>query len=191
MFAFKNKYYLIIESTKDIDLSTIKKVLKFNIIYRYQNIHENVERLLRFRSICKNKRINFFVSNNIKLAMFLKADGAYISAHNRDLRIAQFKNSKLKIIGSAHNLKELNLKILQGCSDILVSRLFKTSYTFKAGFLGVVKYNLLPQLKKGSLVPLGGIRLSNLNKLKTVKCNSIALLSEIKKKPTKIISRLF
>ena len=150
-----------------------------------------MEKLLKFRSICKNKRINFYVANNIKLALFLKADGAYISAHNKSLRITQLKRSKLKIIGSAHNLKELNLKILQGCSEILFSRLFKTSYVFKSSFLGVVKYNLLCHQKKSNLIALGGIRLSNLNKLKMVKSSSIALLSEIKKKPTKIISRLF
>ena len=35
MFAFKKKYYLIIESIKDIDLRKIKKRGKFVIIYRY------------------------------------------------------------------------------------------------------------------------------------------------------------
>ena len=45
------------------------------------------------------------------MALFLKADGIYISAHNKDLSLARFKNSKYKIIGSAHNIKELNLKI--------------------------------------------------------------------------------
>ena len=190
MFAFKKKYFLLIESIKDIDLSNIKTTNKFNIIYRNKNNYENIDKLLKFRKICKSKRINFYISNSHKLALLLKADGIYISAHNKDLSLTRFKNSKYKIIGSAHNIKELNLKILQGCSDILFSRLFKTSYTFKPGFLGVIKYNLLSTLKKKNLVPLGGIRLANLNKLKMVKCNSIALLSEIKKKPA-ISSRLF
>ena len=44
---------------------------------------------------------------------------------------------------------------------------------------------------KENLVPLGGIKLSNLNKLNLVKSNSFALLSEIKKKPANIINRLF
>ena len=35
MFAFKNKYFFIIESIKDIDLRKIKKRNKFVIIYRY------------------------------------------------------------------------------------------------------------------------------------------------------------
>ena len=34
MFAFKKKYFLIIENIKDIDLKNIKKRNKFIIIYR-------------------------------------------------------------------------------------------------------------------------------------------------------------
>ena len=97
MFSHKKEYYLIIESTKDINLSNKKKVSKFNIIYRNKKENENIEDLHRFRRVCKEKRINFFVSNNIKLASTLKADGIYISAFNKDLRINRFKTSKYKI----------------------------------------------------------------------------------------------
>jgi hypothetical protein len=41
-----------------------------------------------------------------------------------------------------------------------------------------------------TIIPLGGIRSANLNKLKLVNGNGLALLSEIKKKPA-ITSRLF
>ena len=34
MFTLKKKYFLIIESIKDIELSNIKKLNKFVIIYR-------------------------------------------------------------------------------------------------------------------------------------------------------------
>ena len=34
MFSLKKNYYLIIESIKDFDISTIKKRNKFTIIYR-------------------------------------------------------------------------------------------------------------------------------------------------------------
>ena len=189
MFVLKKKYFFIIESIKDIDLSNIKKRNKFNIIYRCKNNEENIAKLLKFRKICKSKKINFYVSNEVKLALKLKADGIYISASNKSLNIRRFKNTKYQIIGAAHNIKELNIKILQGCTDILFSRLFKTSYSFKSSYLGVIKYNLFNKFRK-NLVPLGGIRLHNLNKLSMIKCNSIALLSEIKKKPA-ISSRLF
>ena len=191
MLLFKNKYFFIIESTRDIDLKNIKNSNKFSIIYRSKNIAENKEKLMKFRKNCKTKKIDFYVSNNIKLGNALKADGIYISAHNKNLNISHLKNFNFKVVGSAHNIKEINVKKLQGCSSIIISRLFETSYKYKKGFLGVVRFNLLSLSRQENLIPLGGIRLSNLNKLSTVKCNSIALSSEIIKKPVMFSNRCF
>ena len=172
MFAFKKNYYLIIESIKDINLSIIKKRHKFIIIYR------------------NKKNIFFYVANDLFLARNLKADGLYISAFNRKIRKPFSNNFKFKVIGSAHNFKEINIKKLQGCSKIIFSRLFKTSYEYKKSFLGIIKYNLIANLFGNQLVPLGGIKISNLNKLKTVDCEAFTVFSEVKKKPA-IIDRLF
>ena len=191
MFVFKNKYFFIIESIRDIDLKNIKNSNKFSIIYRSKNIAENIEKLMQFRKICKTRNIDFYVSNDLKLTKTLKADGIYISAYNKNLKITHLRNLNFRIIGSAHNIKELNIKKLQGCSSIIFSRLFETSYKYKKGFLGVVKFNLLKLSRKENLVPLGGIKLSNLNKLSTVKCDSIALSSEIIKKPIIFSRRCF
>ena len=191
MFTYKNKYFLIIENIKDINLRHIKLINRYIIIYRNTNKIDNIDNLLKFRRYCKSKKIDFYVSNNEKLTSDLKADGLYISAHNKNLRLAKLKRSNFKIIGSAHNIKELNLKILQGCSSIIFSRLFEVSSPFKKGYMGVIKFNLFRLSRRENLVPLGGINLSNLNKLKMVQSNSFALLSEIKKKPAKLFNRLF
>jgi len=191
MFAYKKKYFLIIENIKDLELSNIKLTNKFIIIYRNQNKIDNIDKLLKFRRYCKAKKIDFYVSNDHKLMVSINADGLYISAHNTNLKLSRFKNSNYKIIGSAHNFKELNLKALQGCSHFIFSRLFKTSYKNKKDFMGIIKFNLFKLSRKEDLVPLGGIKLSNLNKLSLVNSNSFVLLSEIKKKPAKIINRLF
>jgi len=191
MFSFKKKYFLIIENIKDIDLSNIKISKKFIIIYRNQEKNVNMHKLFKFRNQCRIKGIEFYVSNNIKLMINLKADGLYISAYNSDLRISRFKNTKYKIIGSAHNHKELRIKNIQGCSHYIYSRLFETKYKNKKGFLGLIRFNLLTFTRKEILVPLGGINFNNLNKLNIVNSGSFALMSELKKKPVKIINRLF
>jgi hypothetical protein len=41
------------------------------------------------------------------------------------------------------------------------------------------------------LIPLGGISIDNLSNLNSVNCQGFALMSEVKKKPAKIFSRLF
>ncbi len=42
-----------------------------------------------------------------------------------------------------------------------------------------------------NLVALGGIKIEKLNHLKHINCKSIAILSELKKKPANIVNRLF
>ena len=56
--------------------------------------------------------------------------------------------------------------------------------------MGIIKFNNLLKLNK-DLIPLGGINENNLNSLNMIKSRGFALMSEIKKKPTKIFSRLF
>ena len=187
MFIIKNSYYLYIENIKLLNLNLIKKRGKFNIIYRNNQKDDSFEKLRIFRNTCKRKSIKFFIANDIKLFQKVNADGLYISSYNKSLKYLNYKTNK---IGSAHNVREINTKILQGCREIVFSRLFKTEYKNKRSYLGVVKFNLITYLRGSSFVPLGGIRSNNLNKLNEVNASSFALMSEIKKKPA-VISRLF
>ena len=190
MFIVKKNYYFIIESIRDINLKEIKKSSRINIVYRSKNI-ENIEKLAKFRKSCRIKNIKFIVSNNIKLMIQLKADGLYISANNKSLNTIKYKHSNYKIIGGAHNIKEINLKKKQGCTEIFFSRLFTTKYQDKKGFMGIIKFNILKNTRKENLIPLGGINLKNLNKLNIVKCNSIAVSSLIKDYQSEAIKRFY
>ena len=190
MIAYKKKYFLLIESIRDIKLRNIKKYGKFVIIYRNNKKIENFQSLLNFRNCCRLKKIDFFVANNVKLAIYLKSDGIYISSFNKDLNTLKLKNFNLQIIGSAHNHKEIFLKVKQGCNYILLSKLFLVDYKINELFLGITKFNLISSIYEKRLIPLGGIKFSNLNKLRCVNSDGFALLSEIKKKPA-IIDRLF
>ena len=190
MFAKKKNYFLLIESIKDIDLKNIKIRNKFSIIYRNNNKIDNINELIKFRSKCKQKTIKFYIANNYRLAVLLRSDGIYLSSFNKNLISLNYKKTNFNVIGSAHNIKEILLKIRQGCSTILLSKLFKVSYNSHAPFLGIHKFNTLTQITK-KLIPLGGINNKNLNQLRNVFSEGFALLSEVKKKPAKIFSRLF
>ena len=110
MFAFKKKYFLIIQNIKDINLNNIKKNNKFVIILRNQKSRDNIDSLIKFRKKCKIKGIEFFVANNSKLAVLLKSDGIYISAFYKGFEQLNLKKLNKKILGSAHNFKEINEK---------------------------------------------------------------------------------
>ena len=191
MFVLKKKYFLIIESIKDINLRNIKKHNKFIIIYRNHGIKENIYELKKFRNKCRLKLIEFYVANNTKLGILLSSDGVYLSSHNKTFKAWNLKKRNFKIIGSAHNIRQINFKIRQGCDYVLLSKLFTVDYDKAAPFLGIVKFNRYIKNVSTKLVPLGGIKTTNLNSLKNVNCDALALLSEIKKKPAKIFSRLF
>ena len=61
------------------------------------------------------------------LHLKLKLSGAYISAHNKDFRSNCFKFKKnFKLLGSSHNLFEVNIKKLQNVlNNFLESNLFE------------------------------------------------------------------
>ena len=109
MFILKNKYFLIIENIKDIDLKNIKKRNKFYIVYRNNDKTDKLHDLLEFRRKCKAKAIKFYISNDINLAILLNSDGIYLSSFNKNLKFLNYKRSNFEIIGSAHNFKEIFL----------------------------------------------------------------------------------
>ncbi len=189
MFILKSKYFLIIESIKDIELKNIKIRNKFLIIYRNNNKNDKLDDLIKFRRKCRLKAIKFFVANDIKLATLICSDGIYLSSFNKNLKFLNYKKKNFEIIGSAHNFKEISFKIKQGCSYILLSKLFIVDYDKRAPFMGTLKFNSFLKISK-KLIPLGGIKYHNLNRLINVNCKGIAILSEIKKKPA-IFRRLF
>ena len=61
MFIIKNKYYLIVENIKDIELKNIKIRNKFSIIYRNNKKVNNMNDLALFRKNCKLKAIKFLL----------------------------------------------------------------------------------------------------------------------------------
>ena len=189
MFIIKNKYFLIIENIKDIDLKNIKKRNKFFIIYRNKENIDGLNDLIRFRKTCKSKAIKFYIANNIKLAILLKSDGIYLSSFNKELKFLNYKKINFEIIGSAHNYLEISRKVKQGCSNILFSKLFLVTYKSVDPYLGVIKFNnYLRQNNK--LIPLGGINLKTLKYLNNINSEGLAIMTELKKKPA-ILRRLF
>ena len=61
--------------------------------------------------LAKKKGFKFYLSNNIKMAIKLNLDGAYIPSFNKSSKHLAFSLKKnFCIIGSAHNLKEIRIK---------------------------------------------------------------------------------
>ena len=118
--------------------------------------------ILKIKNYCRKKKIKFYLSNNIKLAINLNLDGAYIPSFKKDYNHLSFSYKKsFKLIGSAHNLKEIRNKELQKVEKIFLSSLFKKN----KNYLGINKFKLLSKLTIKEVVTLGGISKKNINKL--------------------------
>jgi len=154
-----NKYYFINKfDTNNINKQDNQTV----IIYRNYSINiKNKDLILKIKNYCKKKKIKFYLSNSIKLAIKLDLDGAYIPSFNKDRKHLAYSYKKnFKIIGSAHNLKEIRMKEKQGVKKIFLSSLFKKN----KNFLGINRFKLLSSLTKINVVALGGISKINLKK---------------------------
>ena len=167
-----NKYYFI----NKFDTNVIDKQDKqTSIIYRnylVKNIDENL--ILKIKKYCRKKTIKFYLSNNIKLAIKLNLDGAYIPAFDRSFKHLAYSYKKnFKIIGSAHNLKEIRVKEFQNVEKIFLSSIFKKN----KNFLGINKFKLFSKLSKKKIVALGGISKENEKKLSLINHTDFAGIS--------------
>ena len=154
------KYYFINKfETNNIDKQDRQTV----IIYRnYSSKATNEELILKIKKYCKKKRIKFYLSNNIKLAIKLDLDGAYIPSFNKQTKHLSYSLKKnFDIVGSAHNLKEIRIKERQNVKKIFLSSLFKKN----KNFLGINKFKLLSKLTIKDIVVLGGVSNNNRKKL--------------------------
>ena len=157
------KYYFI----NNFDTNIIDKQDQQTIIiyrnYSSKKIDESV--VIKIKKLCKKKKLKFFLSNNIKLAIKLDLDGVYIPAFNKSFKHLSYSFKKqFKIIGSAHNLREIRRKESQNVEKIVLSSLFKRN----KNYLGINKFKLLSRLTKKNIIVLGGVSKDNIKKLKLI-----------------------
>ena len=166
------KYYFINKfETNNIDKQDQQTI----IIYRNYSLKVlDAALILKIKKYCKKKAIKFYLSNNIKLAMKLDLDGAYIPSFDKEIKHLNYSlKENFDIVGSAHNLKEIRIKERQNVKKIFLSSLFKKN----KNFLGINKFKLLSNLTNKQIIVLGGISKKNVRLLKLLKTQEFAGIS--------------
>ena len=179
MQDFLPKVFCYVDEFNLSDLSKLSK--NINIIYRnYTNI-DHTDHLIKIKAFCKKSNNKLYLSNNIKMSIKLGLDGVYIPSLNKQINYCGSFNlpKNFKIIGSAHNLKEIIIKSKQGCEEIFLSPIFKTSKSKK--FLDISKFNLIALNSKVECIALGGINHKNYKKIKLLRSSGFASISWAKK----------
>ena len=166
-----NKYYFI---NKFNESHIDKQDKTTTIIYRNYDQIVDEKLIIKIKNYCKKKGNKFLLSNNIKLAIKLNLDGAYIPSFNKNIKHLSYSlTKKFIILGSAHNVYEMNTKELQNVKLIFLSSVFKKN----RNYLGINRFKLLSLLSKKPLIALGGIKNNNLKKLNLVNCLGFAGIS--------------
>ena len=121
-----SKYYFI----NKFDTNNIDKIDNQTIVI-YRNYSSKIydkDLILKIKKYLKKKSIKFYLSNNVKLAIKLDLDGAYIPSFNQSFNHLSYTyKKKFNILGSAHNLKEIRTKEIQKVNKIFLSSLFKNN----------------------------------------------------------------
>ena len=174
-----SQLYYFINEYNHAELSKLSK--NINIIYRNYKKNIDISTLISIRNYCKENKIKFFISNNIKLAIKYRLDGIYIPSFNKQINFIKFSLPKnFEIIGSAHNNIEISIKQRQRCAIIFISPIF--SIKKKNYYLNIIRFNFLTLNKKVQFVALGGINKKNKNKLNLLDIIGFAGISYFQKK---------
>ena len=155
--------------------------INIGVIYRNYNDSKREIELIKIAKACKKKRYQLFVSNDIKLALKVRADGIYIPSFNKTNKFLNLENKNLTILGSAHSQKEIREKISQQCQAIFLSPIFYVEKSLN--FLNVYKFNYLSRSSKANILALGGITEHNVRKLRLLHIKGFGGISIFKKKP--------
>ena len=156
------------------------------MIYRNYTNDYNIEVIKKIKKYCKKANREFYISNNLKVALMLNLSGLYIPAF---YRLTKFKNLNIpknfKFIGSAHNLRDIKVKENQGCEEIFLAPIFKTRKN--KTFLDILRFNLIALNTRKKIIALGGVNLNNLKKISLTRSIGFASITWLKKNQPKKI----
>jgi thiamine-phosphate pyrophosphorylase len=176
MFNKKNlTAYYFVDQINENTISTISKFNNVSLIYLNQNESIcNIQNLINIKKFCNKKNLKFYITNNIRLAIKLKANGVYLTK-NYNSMLHNFKYKKdFLILGSVHNQFEYYKKNIQNCKKIFLSPIFYNSKYSINKTLGIIRFKLLAINWKNEVIPLGGINQKNFNKANLVNKKFIA-----------------
>ena len=172
------KIYLFVNDFIPLELNLLNS--NISIIYRnYKKIIDE-STLISLKIYCKARKRKLYLANDIRLAIKLKLNGAYIPSFNRKLNLVTFPLPKdFELLGSAHNQQEIKIKKTQGCTNIFLAPAFKVNK--KNNFFGVNKFNLITLRHNNNFIALGGINKNTVKKIKLLRCVGFSGISWIKK----------
>jgi len=176
---FLEKYFFINSFEPDLIKCQDKNTI---IIYRNYNKIDNIKEIINLKDFCKRNYYRLILANNVKLALKLGINGAYLPSFNQKYSHLSYSFKKdFILLGSAHNFREINNKNKQKVKRIFFSSIFKKN----KNYLGLNRFKNYINTSNNKFVALGGITNGNLKKIKLTKAVGFAGITFFKKKAPK------
>lgn len=177
MHLYNSKiYYFISEFNKKHLLNVNNKV---NLIFRNYDKDFSINFYKELKTFCHKAGFKIYLANNIKIANSLEFDGAYLPSFNKEFFYSSSnKPDNFKLLGSAHDIKDIRIKEKQGVDLLFLSPVFK-----KKNNRHLKIYNFLRLSKATNIetAALGGINSKNIKLLDLYGIKNIGSINWIKK----------
>lgn len=138
-----------------------------------------LKRALLIRKICKKRNITFIVNDNIKIAIESDADGIHIGQDDLNILEAR-KLIGNKILGISVQTPDQAIEAEKFGADYLgVGAIFSTKTKKDASIISVSTLKKISHDVSIPVVAIGGLNLTNIEKLKNSRMSGIAVSSAI------------
>jgi len=190
---FKNKInnfdiFIFIDDIYKLISLNVLKFQKINLIYIDKDYTDKKFHLIQ--QFCIKKKINLFILNEYKIAIKFKLSGIIITHNKRGIIYKGnplSKKNEFKIFGKVHNQSDFFIKKQQGCKGVFLSPIFNTQKYSQNHILKIPKFNLISNYWNTKIFALGGINLSNVNKLKNTRVCGFGFQSFLDKKKARLL----
>ena len=182
------KFYLVTDSDilrgRDF-YNSIEEALKGGVTMlqlREKNASgkEFLEKAIKLRELTKKYNVKFIINDRVDIAMLCDADGVHVGQSDIPANKVRELIGEDKIVGvSARTVEEALTAKENGADYLGVGAMFTTRTKLDAKSVSIEKLKEIKELIKLPVVAIGGLSLSNIDKLKECNVDGYAVVSAI------------
>lgn len=182
------KLYLVTDSDilRDRDFyNSIEEALKGGVTMlqlREKNASgkEFLEKAIKLRELTKKYNVKFIINDRVDIAMLCDADGVHVGQSDIPANKVRELIGEDKIVGvSARTVEEALTAKENGADYLGVGAMFTTRTKLDAKSVSIEKLKEIQEVIKLPVVAIGGLSLSNIDKLKECNVDGYAVVSAI------------
>lgn len=141
---------------------------------------EFLEKAIKLRELTKKYNVKFIINDRVDIAMLCDADGVHVGQSDIGAKEVRKLIGEDKIIGVSARTVEEAMKAKEDGADYLgVGDMFGTTTKLDAKSVSIDTLKAIKLESKMPIVAIGGLKLTNINKLKETNIDGYAVISAI------------